>query len=131
MKYEIPAILNSGGGCIVNTGSITSCIGQPMVSPYVASKHGVVGLTKSIALECVDQNIRVNAVCPGLTSETGMFEYFNKNNPDFVSKMLERVPMQRFGNPREFAGIVRFLCSDDASYITGQAIYADGGYTVP
>jgi NAD(P)-dependent dehydrogenase (short-subunit alcohol dehydrogenase family) len=130
MKHQLPAIVNSGGGAIVNTGSLASQSGMPMLAAYVASKHGVAGLTKSVAVEYAKQGVRVNAVCPGGISDTGIYADISANMPDLEAGVTQASPMGRLGLPEEIAGAVFFLCSDAASYITGQLIYADGGFTV-
>ena len=125
LKYEIPAMLKTGGGAIVNNSSAAGLIGIGMVPVYVASKHAVNGLTKSVALEYAKQNVRVNAVAPG-PIETRMYRDFAVT-PE-VRQMLEG-PMGRIGQPEEIANTVVWLCSDDASFITGQILPVDGGYT--
>lgn len=131
MKHVLPAILASGGGSIVNCGSIATMVGMPMLPLYVASKHGVLGLTKAAALEYARQGVRINMVCPGTTSDTGIYNDMAKKAPQIEQGLLQVVPMGRLCKPIEIAGSVLFLCSEGASYITGQAIYADGGFTVP
>ena len=130
MKYELPAIVASGGGSIVNTGSIATAVGMAMLPLYAASKHGVLGLSKSAALEYAQQGVRVNMVCPGTTADTGIYDNMAKGAPQIEEMLMKVVPMGRLCKPVEIAGSVLFLCSDAASYITGQAIYADGGFTV-
>ena len=129
MKYELPAMLASGGGSIVNTGSLASTVGLPMQALYTASKHAVLGLTKAAALEYARQGIRINAVCPGTTGGTGIHADVVKNAPGLESMLIAMVPMGRLATPAEMAGIVIYLCSDAASYVTGQAITLDGGFT--
>lgn len=129
MKYELPAMLASGGGSIVNTGSLASTVGLPMQALYTASKHAVLGLTKAAALEYARQGIRINAVCPGTTGDTGIHADVVKNAPGLESMLIAMVPMGRLATPAEMAGIVLYLCSDAASYVTGQAITLDGGFT--
>ena len=129
MKYELSAIVESGGGAIVNTGSIASTMGMPMMPSYAASKHGVVGLTRSAAIEFAPQGVRINMVCPGTTSGTGIYEDIKKNAPHVEAALLQQVPMGRLGLPEEMAETVLFLCSEGAGYITGQMICADGGLT--
>ena len=121
MKYEISQMLSQGGGVIVNTASVVGIRGGRRGAPYVAFKHGVVGLSKSAALEYALQNIRVNCVCPG-EIDTAM-------NPlaDAPPGAVEAVPMHRFGTPEDIAPAVLFLCCDGASYITGQNLVVDGG----
>jgi NAD(P)-dependent dehydrogenase (short-subunit alcohol dehydrogenase family) len=119
MKYELPAIIASGGGSM------------PMLPLYVASKHGLLGLTKSAALEYARQGVRINMVSPGTTRDTGIHSNMAKTAPHVEEMLLQMVPMGRLCSPDEIAGTVLYLCSDAASYVTGQAIYVDGGITVP
>jgi NAD(P)-dependent dehydrogenase (short-subunit alcohol dehydrogenase family) len=126
MKYEIPQMLKQGKGAIVNTSSAAGLVGAPSNPAYPASKHGVVGLTKSTALEFARKGIRVNCVCPGPT-RTGMNEELTATNPEMVKAMDQRVPMGRIGEPEEVAAAAIFLASDEASYITGHALPVDGG----
>jgi len=128
LKHEIPAMLKTGGGAIVNSSSIAGLVGFAMAPVYVASKHAVIGLTKSIALEYAKQNVRVNAVAPG-SIETRMLRDF-ASAPE-VRQMLEAGhPMGRIGQPKEVASTVIWLCSGGASFVTGQTLAIDGGYTV-
>jgi NAD(P)-dependent dehydrogenase (short-subunit alcohol dehydrogenase family) len=126
MKYEIPQMLKQGKGTIVNTSSAAGLVGAPSNPAYPASKHGVVGITKSTALEYARKGIRVNCVCPGPT-RTGMNEELTATNPEIVRMMDQKVPMGRIGEPEEVAAAAIFLCSDEASYITGHALPVDGG----
>src|SRR6059058_84482 len=127
LKHEIPAMLKTGGGAIVNNSSVAGLIGFAMGAVYIASKHAVNGLTKSVALEYAKQNIRVNAVAPGAI-ETRMFRDF-ATAPE-VRQMLESAhPIGRIGRPEEIASTVIWLCSNDASFVTGQILPIDGGYT--
>ena len=130
MKYELPVILKSGGGAIVNTGSIVSGVGMAMLPAYVASKHAVLGLTKSAALEYATQGIRINMVCPGMTTSTGIYDQLQAVAPHVEAGLIATIPMGRFGKPEEIAKTVLYLCSDASSYVTGHAIYADGGFTI-
>lgn len=125
MKYEIEVMLKFGGGKIVNCSSIAGIIGFENLAPYVASKHGIIGLTKTAALEFAKKGIRINAVCPGVI-ETPMLQRFTQGD---VESMAKEVPMGRLGQPNEIAETVIWLCSDKSSYITGQAIIIDGGWT--
>jgi NAD(P)-dependent dehydrogenase (short-subunit alcohol dehydrogenase family) len=126
MKYEIPQMLQQGGGTIVNTASVAGLVGLPYASAYVASKHGVVGLTRTAALEYAKQGIRVNCVCPGYI-ETPMTEP-GRNDPERMAHMLASEPIGRIGKPEEIAETVVWLCSDAASFVTGHTMTVDGGY---
>lgn len=126
MKYEIKQMLKQGKGAIVNTSSAAGLVGAPSNPAYPASKHGVVGITKSTALEFARRGIRVNCVCPG-PIRTGMNESLVATNPEMVKMMDQKVPMGRIGEPEEVAAAAIFLCSDEASYITGHALPVDGG----
>lgn len=127
LKHEIPAMLKTGGGAIVNNSSIAGLIAVAMAPIYIASKHAVIGLTKAVALEYARQNIRVNAVAPG-TIETRMF-YEVARDPQVREMLASGTPVGRVGRPEEIASAVTWLCSDSASYVTGQTLAADGGYT--
>jgi NAD(P)-dependent dehydrogenase (short-subunit alcohol dehydrogenase family) len=126
MRYEIPQMLKTGGGSIVNCASVAGLVGAPYLSAYVAAKHGVVGLTKTAALEYVRQGIRVNAVCPGLI-DTPMTR--KGLTPEITAKLLEESPIGRFGQPAEIASAVMWLCNESSSFVTGQAIAVDGAWT--
>lgn len=128
MKHEIPALMDAGGGAIVNCSSIAGLVGFPKIPAYVASKHGVVGLSKAAALEYADRNIRVNAICPGVI-HTPMIDRFAGTDPAAQAALASGAPMSRMGQPEEIAAAVLWLCSDGASFVTGQAIAADGGWT--
>ena len=123
MKYEIPAMLASGGGSIVNMSSVAGQIGGPVGIAYYASKHGVIGATKAAAIEFSAKGIRVNAVCPAVI-ETEMADAFP---PESRPTLIAAHPIGRFGRPEEVAQSVLFLCSDKASFITGHALAVDGG----
>jgi NAD(P)-dependent dehydrogenase (short-subunit alcohol dehydrogenase family) len=127
MKYEIQQMLNQGSGVIVNNSSIGGLIAYPGVSPYIGSKHAVMGLTKSAALEYAKQGIRINAINPGFIATEMMARAFDQmdGTPDNLTSMI---PMDRLGQAAEIAQAVVFLCSDAASYITGQPLTIDGGF---
>ncbi len=127
MKYEIPAMLEQGGGgAIVNTSSAAGLLGFRGAAAYVASKHGVVGLTKTAALEYAKSGVRVNAVCPGAI-DTPMMGRLTGHRTDRFEKMASFEPVGRMGSPAEIAEAVVWLCSDAASFVTGHAMSVDGG----
>jgi len=128
MKHQIPVMRQTGNAAIVNCASIAGLVGFPGLSAYGASKHGVVGLTKAAALENARKGIRVNAVCPGVI-RTPMVERFVGEDPTREQLLIGDGPMRRLGLPEEIAKTVLFLCSDEASFTTGQAIAVDGGWT--
>ncbi len=128
MKYEIPAILASGGGAIVNMASVAGLNGFRMGAAYSASKHGVIGLTRSAALELAKHHIRVNAVCPYFT-DTPMVQTMIDAAPMMKEATISASPMKRLGDVSETAAAVVWLVSDQASYITGHALPIDGGVT--
>jgi NAD(P)-dependent dehydrogenase (short-subunit alcohol dehydrogenase family) len=126
MKHEIAQMLRQGSGVIVNTASVAGLIGVRGISAYVASKHGVVGLTKTAALEYATEGIRVNCVCPGVI-HTPMTER-GLSNPELRTRMIASEPVGRVGEPKEIAEAVVWLCSDAASFVTGHTMTVDGGY---
>ena len=128
MKCEIEHMLANGGGAIVNTSSIAGVIGYPGHAPYTASKHAVLGLTKTAALEYAKQGIRVNAVCPGGT-ETALLDGLAGGDSATLEYMKSLHPIGRLANPDEIANAVVWLCSDEASFVLGQGINVDGGFT--
>jgi NAD(P)-dependent dehydrogenase (short-subunit alcohol dehydrogenase family) len=124
MRHELPQMHTQGGGAIVNTASIAGLAGLPTSSAYVAAKHGVVGLTKTAAIEYAEANIRVNAVCPGYI-RTPMTEPGMRLRGEAI---LAQTPFKRLGNPEEIAEMVVWLCSERASYVSGAAYNVDGGW---
>ena len=128
MKYELPQMLRNGGGAIVNCSSIGGVIGVPGLAAYHAAKHGVIGLTKTAALEYATRKIRINAVCPG-TINTPMAESLTGGDPKILAEFLKDEPIGRIAEPEEVAAAVLWLCSPGASYVVGHALFVDGGYT--
>src|SRR6266852_6409892 len=129
LKHEIAAMLKHGGGAIVNNSSVAGLIGFPGVAIYAASKHAVLGLTKSTALEYATQGIRINAVSPG-GIETPMFDRFTGGaGTEAHAQIAAMHPIGRAGQPEEIAEAVLWLCSDKASFVTGQSLAVDGGWT--
>jgi NAD(P)-dependent dehydrogenase (short-subunit alcohol dehydrogenase family) len=126
MKHQIPPMLRQGGGAIVNCSSVAGLVGFVGIPAYTASKHAVVGLTKTAALDYATQGIRVNAVCPGVI-RTEMIDRFTKGNPEAEAQMVQLQPVGRMGTSEEVADAVVWLCSDGASFVTGQALAVDGG----
>jgi len=126
MKHEIPQMLKQGSGAIVNTASVAGLVGFQGLSAYVASKHGVNGLTKTAALEYAKQGIRVNAVCPGVI-HTPMVDRLFKSQPGAGETIAAMEPVGRLGKPEEIAAAVVWLCSDAASFVTGLPMAVDGG----
>lgn len=127
LKYQIPAMLKTGGGAIVNMASMGGAvIGVPNVSSYNAAKGGVLGLTRSAAMEFAGQGIRINAISPGVIA-TDILSTFAE---EVIQKMIDSIPLKRAGESEEIASAVVWLCSQGASYITGQNLVIDGGFTV-
>jgi NAD(P)-dependent dehydrogenase (short-subunit alcohol dehydrogenase family) len=129
MKHEIPAMLEQGGGSIVNTSSTVGHLGQSKMASYVASKHGVIGLTRAVAVEYVDAGIRVNAVCPAVVA-TPMFDRFTRGDDHAASTLISSLPMKRLIQPQEVANAVLWLSSDKAAYLNGHALVIDGGLSI-
>lgn len=127
MKYELKQMLKQGEGSIVNCSSIAGLIGFPGIPAYVASKHGVIGLTKTAALEYAKTKIRINAVCPGVIA-TPMIERFVHGEAQIQKQLVEGEPVGRVGKPEEIANAVTWLCSDKASFVTGHPLVVDGGW---
>ena len=128
MKYELPLIEKSQGGCIVNTSSHSGHRGIQLPL-YTASKHAVIGLTRAAALEYGPRKIRVNAVCPGVIQNTGLYEKVARINPDLIAPMIEKIPAGRMGIPGDIAACVLYLCRD-AVWTTGQYLIVDGGQSI-
>ena len=127
MKAEVRQMLSQGGGAIVNTASVAGLQGMPAASAYVAAKHGVVGLTKTAALEYAKAGIRVNAVCPGAV-ETPMLKRAFEKVPEMAEGISSAEPVGRLAQPSEIGEAVAWLCSDAASFVTGHPMAVDGGY---
>ena len=127
MKHEIAAMLTQGGGTIINTASIAGLVGTPGYAAYIASKHGVTGLTKSAALAYAPYGIRVNAVCPGFI-ETAMTARIFEGQAGRKDALVARIAQGRFGTPEEIADVVVWMCSDGARYLNGHMLTVDGGY---
>src|SRR6202165_5081001 len=131
LKHVLPVMLKQNKGSIINTASIAGLIGSPDIAVYSASKHAVIGLTKSAALECTATGVRVNCVCPGLIDSRMLSAIIEGSNrspaPVPEGKMVERIPARRLGQACEVASIVAFLASDEASYVSGSAYTVDGG----
>jgi len=127
MKYQIPQMLKQGGGAIVNCSSIAGLVGFPGIPAYTASKHGVLGLTKTAALEFARQNIRVNALCPGVI-QTPMIDRFTHGEAQIQKQLMDGEPVGRMGTPEEMANSVLWLCADQSSFVTGHPLVADGGW---
>lgn len=127
MKHAIPLIKTSGGGSIINNASSFGLIGDPRVPGNSASKGGIVALTRQVATDYAEDNIRINCICPGPTLTPKMQRYVDQGH--HKEEVLASVPMGRFAKPEEIAAVVLFLASDEASFITGVAIPVDGGQT--
>jgi len=127
MRAEIPVMLETGAGSIVNCASVAGLVGFPGIAPYVASKHGIVGITKTAALDYATAGIRVNAVCPGII-HTQMIERFTHGDPQAETALVASEPVGRMGEPAEIGAAVAWLCSDAASFVTGVALPVDGGF---
>jgi NAD(P)-dependent dehydrogenase (short-subunit alcohol dehydrogenase family) len=124
LKHEIPAMLRTGGGAIVNVSSAAGLIGVTGAAPYCAAKHGVIGLTRTAALDYAQQGIRVNAVCPGLIETPLVAQVLG----DAVQAVVDaRIPIRRIGRPDEVAHAIAWLCSEEAGFVTGTTLTLDGG----
>jgi NAD(P)-dependent dehydrogenase (short-subunit alcohol dehydrogenase family) len=133
MKHVLPVMLKQNKGSIINTASIAGLVGSPQIAVYSASKHAVIGLTKSAAWECTGTGVRVNCVCPGLIDSRMLSTILQGrsggNAPPPNDRIVERIPARRLGQASEVASIVAFLASDEASYVSGSAYTVDGGRT--
>jgi len=133
MKHVLPVMLKQNKGSIINTASIAGLVGSPHIAVYSASKHAVIGLTKSAAWECTGTGVRVNCVCPGLIDSRMLSAIMQGrsggNVPPPNDRLVERIPARRLGQASEVASIVAFLASDEASYVSGSAYTVDGGRT--
>ncbi|MEC9211052.1 MAG: SDR family NAD(P)-dependent oxidoreductase, partial [Actinomycetota bacterium] len=131
MRYCADAMRQSGGGSIINTASAAGLMATPSLIAYGASKHAVIGMTKSASIELAPAGIRVNAVCPGVINTRMMRSIEEQTIPDnpeeYVKAVSEKTPLGRYGEPEEVAGLVAFLASDEATYITGSSYVIDGG----
>ncbi len=129
MKHELRHMREQGSGAIVNNSSLGGLVGLPSRAAYHASKHGVIGLTRSAALEYAPRGIRINAVCPGIIN-TPMVAGMLASQAEAMKEMMRDMPIGRLGQPEEIAAAVLWLCSPGASFVIGQALAVDGGYTV-
>ncbi|MGN6118054.1 MAG: SDR family NAD(P)-dependent oxidoreductase [Nitrobacter sp.] len=133
LKHVLPVMLKTNSGSIINTASIAGLIGSPSIAVYSASKHAVIGLTKSVAQECSGTGVRVNCVCPGLIDSRMLSAIIDGRNPGNAptptERIVDRIPARRLGQATEVASIVAFLASDEASYVSGSAYTVDGGRT--
>lgn len=130
MKYELQHMLGQGGGAIVNNASILGLVADARVPAYVAAKHGILGLTKAGALEYGHQHIRVNAICPGVIRSEGGMRFFGEKFGEWERMQVAKHPIGRLGEPGDPAAAAVWLCTNDASFVTGLAMPVDGGYTV-
>ena len=130
MKFELQQMRRQGSGAIVNCSSIGGVLGGAQRGTYHGAKHGVIGLTKSAALEYASQGIRINTVCPGLFQTAMSDQMIANGQADALDEMLKQVPVGRLGRPEEIASVVLWLCSDGASMVVGHTLMVDGGYSI-
>jgi NAD(P)-dependent dehydrogenase (short-subunit alcohol dehydrogenase family) len=130
MKYELQQMRKQGSGAIVNCSSIGGILGGAQRGTYHAAKHGVIGLTKSAALEYASKGIRINSICPGIIHTPMLDGMLNGGQTEVIDAMLQAVPARRLGRPEEIANAVVFLCSDAASFVIGHTLVVDGGYSI-
>jgi NAD(P)-dependent dehydrogenase (short-subunit alcohol dehydrogenase family) len=129
MRHAVPIMAASGGGSIINTGSISGLVAFPMLSPYCASKGAILAMTRTVAVEYAQAGIRVNTICPGIT-DSPRLAAVAEAKPEFVEGVKAMTPMARVASAAEIGRVAVFLASDDSSFITGASITADGGYTL-
>ena len=129
MKYQIPLLRERGGGSIVNTSSGAGIVGIPEQAGYVAVKHGVVGMSRSVALEVIKDKIRVNAICPGIIETPMILDRVTGGDEKAQQEMVKQEPIGRMGKPEEIAAAVLYMCSDAAHFMVGHALVIDGGQT--
>ncbi len=130
MKYELQQMRKQGNGAIVNCSSIGGILGGPQRGTYHGAKHGVIGLTKSAALEYASQGIRINSICPGIIHTPMVDKMMTGGQQDILDAMIAAVPAKRLGQPKEIADAVLWLCSDMASLVVGHTLVVDGGYSI-
>ncbi|MGY2062575.1 SDR family NAD(P)-dependent oxidoreductase, partial [Nocardia gipuzkoensis] len=128
LRYQVPALVASGGGAILNNASNLGVVGMGSVAPYVAAKHGVVGLTRAVALETAAQGVRVNAIASGAV-DTPAFRNSMGATPEGEASVAALHPLGRIARPEEIASLCAYLLSDEASFVTGAAVSIDGGFT--
>lgn len=130
MKYELQQMRKQGNGAIVNCSSIGGILGGPKRGTYHGAKHGVIGLTKSAALEYASQGIRINSICPGIIHTPMVDKMMAGGQQDILDAMIDTVPAKRLGHSKEIADAVLWLCSDMASFVIGHTLVVDGGYSI-
>jgi len=130
MKYELQQMRKQGNGAIVNCSSIGGILGGPQRGTYHGAKHGVIGLTKSAALEYASQGIRINSICPGIIHTPMVDKMMAGGQQDILDAMIDTIPAKRLGHSKEIADAVLWLCSDMASFVIGHTLVVDGGYSI-